>query len=52
MGKKGRKAAKAAGTAAEAAAEAERVKKVSLNCGKVGSGEKNFKKRSFCELTR
>jgi len=49
MGGKGKKAAKAAGIAAEVP----RMKKVCLNCGKVGnSGEKNFRKSAFCELTR
>jgi len=49
MGKKGKKVAKAAGIAAEV----ERKKKICLNCGKSGgSGEKNFSKCAFCELTR
>jgi len=54
-GKKGRKAAKAAGgakAAAAAATEAERMKKVSSNCGKEGSGEKNFSSCGYCGITR
>jgi len=49
MGEKREKSVKAA----VAAAEVERVKKICSNCGKVGSsGEKNFSKCAFCELTR
>jgi len=45
---KGKKAVKAAG----AAVESEKMKNVCSNCGKVGSGEKNFNTCGFCELTR
>jgi len=41
----GKKAAKAAGTGRE-------DEETCSSCGKVGSGEKNFSKCVFCELTR
>lgn len=34
------------------AREAEKMKKTCSNCGKVGSGDKNFSKCATCELTR